>query len=119
MKILGNILWFIFGGFLAGLGWLLTGLLWCCTIIGIPVGKQCFKLSAVAFFPFGKEIIPGGKAGSLVLNILWLIFGGFEIALTSALAGLLLCCTLVGIPFGIQHFKLAQLALGPFGARIK
>ncbi|MGI5174320.1 YccF domain-containing protein [Treponema sp. OMZ 840] len=119
MKTLGNIIWFIFGGFLTGIGWLAAGLLWCCTIIGIPVGKQCFKLSVVAFFPFGKEIVPGGKAGSFLLNILWLIFGGLEIALTSTVCGILLCCTIVGIPFGLQHFKLAQLALVPFGARIK
>ncbi len=119
MKVLGNIIWFLCGGFLIGFGWLLMGLLWCCTIIGIPVGLQCFKLSAVAFFPFGKEVIPGTKTVSLLLNILWLLFGGFEIAMASAACGLLFCLTIIGIPFGVQHFKLAQLALTPFGARIK
>ena len=118
MSILGNIVWFIFGGVLAGIGWDLVGLRWCCTIVGIPVGMQCFKFGTLSFFPFGKEIQYGGGAGSFLLNILWLVFGGVELALNHVIFGLILCCTIIGIPFGMQHFKLAKLAILPFGAEI-
>ena len=118
MSILGNIVWFIFGGVLAGIGWYLVGLLWCCTIVGIPVGMQCFKFGTLSFFPFGKEIQYGGGAGSFLLNILWLVFGGVELALNHVIFGLILCCTINGIPLGMQHFKLAKLAILPFGAEI-
>lgn len=118
MGCIGNFLWFIFGGLLLGLSWLMVGLLWCITIVGIPVGIQCFKLAELAFFPFGKEVEFGGGAVSLLLNILWLIFGGFELALVSAGIGLLFCITIVGIPFGLQCFKIAKLALMPFGASV-
>ena len=118
MGCLGNVLWFIFGGFLSGLSWLLAGILWCVTIAGIPVGMQCFKFASLSFFPFGKEIRYGGGAGSLLLNILWLVLSGLPLALESAVLGCLLCVTIVGIPFGLQHFKIAKLALMPFGAEI-
>ena len=118
MGCLGNVLWFIFGGFLSGLSWLLAGILWCVTIVGIPVGMQCFKFASLSFFPFGKEIRYGGGAGSLLLNILWLVLSGLPLALESAVLDCLLCVTIVGIPFGLQHFKIAKLALMPFGAEI-
>lgn len=119
MSIIGNVIWFVFGGFILGLSWLIVGFLWCVTIVGIPVGMQCFKLASLAFLPFGREVEFGGGAVSLLLNILWLIFGGFELAVASAVLGLLFCITIVGIPFGVQHFKLAKLALFPFGASIR
>lgn len=119
MGCLGNILWFIFGGFISGLSWCLAGLLWCITIIGIPVGTQCFKFAALAFFPFGKEVIYGGSAGSFLLNIIWLLLSGLPLALESVTMGCLLCVTIIGIPFGLQHFKIAKLALMPFGSLIK
>jgi len=119
MSFLGNVIWFIFGGFILSLCWLVFGLLWCITIVGIPVGMQCFKFAALTFCPFGKDIEYGGGTGSLLLNILWLIFGGLEIAATSAVLGLLYCITIVGIPFGLQYFKIAKLALLPFGASIR
>ena len=119
MGCLGNLLWFIFGGCVNGLSWGLAGCLWCITIVGIPVGKQCFKLAALSFFPFGKEVEYGGGAGSLLLNILWLLLSGLPLALEHALLGIVLCITIVGIPFGLQQFKLAKLALMPFGARVK
>jgi len=118
MSIIGNIIWFIFGGFFAGVCWYIVGLLWCLSIVGIPVGLQCFKLGRVSFFPFGKNISLSSKTSSILLNILWLIFGGIELALTHVTFGLILCITLIGIPFGMQHFKLAKLALLPFGAKI-
>ncbi|POP31572.1 YccF domain-containing protein [Lactonifactor longoviformis] len=119
MGCLGNLLWFICGGFLSGLSWLLLGCLWCITIIGIPIGKQCFKFAELSFFPFGKEVSYGGGAGSLLLNIIWLIVTGIPMALESLALGAVLCVTIVGIPFGIQHFKIAKLALLPFGAEIR
>ena len=111
MGCLGNLLWFIFGGALSGLSWCLAGCLWCITIIGIPVGMQCFKFAGLSFFPFGKEVQYGGGAGSFLLNILWLILSGLPLAIEH-------CVTIIGIPFGLQHFKLAKLALMPFGAEV-
>lgn len=119
MGCLGNVIWFLCGGFLSGLSWLVAGLLWCLTIVGIPVGMQCFKLAELSFFPFGKEVRYGGGPGSLLLNILWIIFSGIPLAIESAVLGLLLCATIIGIPFGLQHFKIAKLALMPFGATIE
>lgn len=118
MKVLGNIIWFIFGGLWMGLGWILAGILWCITIIGIPIGRQCFKFAGLAFFPFGKQIVYGGGAMSLIANILWLIFSGIPIAVGSIILGCLFCITIIGIPFGKQCFKIAKLALMPFGAQV-
>lgn len=119
MSILGNIIWFLTGGIISGLCWYFVGLLWCISVIGIPVGLQCFKLGKLSFFPFGKDISLSSKTSSILLNILWLIFGGVELAITHVTFGLILCVTIIGIPFGMQHFKLAKLALLPFGAEIK
>ena len=95
MSVAGNILWFIFAGFWQGVSWCLVGLVWCITIVGIPVGTQCFKMAGLAFFPFGKEVEYGGGAGSAIL------------------------ITVIGIPFGLQCFKQAKLALLPFGAVVR
>ena len=118
MRTIGNFFWFFLGGIICGLSWMLTGLLWCITIIGIPVGVQCFKLASVSFFPFKKEIVYTGGAGSFIVNVLWFLFGGLGLALLHAIFGLLWCCTIIGIPFGIQFFKLAKLSLAPIGAEI-
>lgn len=118
MRCLGNVLWFVFGGFCMALGWCLTGLVWCVTIVGIPIGVQCFKFAGLALFPFGKEVVFGGGAGSLLLNILWLLVSGIPLAVGAALCGLAYCATVVGIPFGLQCFKLAKLSLLPFGAQV-
>ena len=118
MGCLGNILWFLFGGFWQGLGWTLAGVLWCVTIVGVPIGMQCFKFATLAFFPFGKEVQFGGGAVSLLANIVWLLVSGIALAMSASLNGLVLCCTIVGIPFGLQCFKFAKLALMPFGATV-
>jgi len=118
MKTLGNILWFLFGGFISGLMWCVTGLLWCITIIGIPYGVQCFKFASMSFWPFGKEICYGFGPVRFIINVFWFLFGGFEMALINAVIGLLWCATIVGIPFGLQFFKIAKLSLAPFGAYI-
>lgn len=118
MSFLGNLLWFIFGGFIAALGWFFVGILWCITIIGIPVGVQCFKFAALSMWPFGKEVDYRGGTGSTIINLIWLLLGGIELALMHAVIGLLLYITILGIPFARQHFKLARLALLPMGSRI-
>lgn len=118
MSILGNILWFVFGGAISGLSWCLAGVLWCISIVGIPVGLQCFKIAGLTFFPFGKEVVYGGGAGSLLLNVFWIILSGLPLALEHLVFGAILCVTIVGIPFGLQQFKLAKLALMPFGAAV-
>jgi uncharacterized membrane protein YccF (DUF307 family) len=120
MGCLGNIIWLIFGGLVAALVWMLAGLIMCITIIGIPFGIQCFKIASFVLWPFGKEIEAGNFGiGGLFLNIIWIIFFGWEITLIHLLIGIVLCVTIIGIPFGIQHFKLAKLGFIPFGANIK
>jgi len=118
MGAIGNIIWFIFGGLIGGLLWCLAGLLCFVTIIGIPVGLQCFKFADVFFFPFGKEITYGGSSFSFLVNIIWIICFGWELALSYIGAGLIFCVTIIGIPFGLQFFKLAKLAFLPFGATV-
>lgn len=119
MGCLGNLLWFIMGGAVSGLSWCLAGCLWSITIVGIPVGAQCFKLAGLSFFPFGKEVEYGGGAGSFILNLIWMLVSGLPLALEHLAFGALCCVTIIGIPFGIQHFKLAKLALMPFGAEVR
>lgn len=118
MSILGNIIWFICGGFLSGLSWCLAGCIWCVTVIGIPVGMQCFKFAALSFFPFGKEVVYGGGTASFLLNVIWILVSGIPLALEHLVIGVVLCVTVLGIPFGLQQFKMAKLALMPFGAEI-
>ncbi|MDO4531580.1 MAG: YccF domain-containing protein [Bacillota bacterium] len=120
VQVLGNVLWIILGGLVSAIGWFLAGILCCITIIGIPVGKQCFKFAQMALCPFGKVIDYGSMgSGSILLNVFWVLCCGIELALTSAVMGLLCCITIIGIPFGIQHFKFAMLALTPFGAKVR
>lgn len=118
MNFLANIIWFILGGWYTGLSWLVLGLLWCITIVGMPLGIQCFKFAKLSACPFGKDVQYGTSAGSLLLNILWIVLTGVPMAIEHALTGLFLCCTIIGIPFGVQHLKLAKLALMPFGASV-
>ena len=91
MSLLGNILWIIFGGWLSALGWLIAGLLWCITVVGIPVGVQCFKLASLSLDPFGREVVYDGGAGSFLLNIVWFLVSGLELALGNLILGCLLC----------------------------
>jgi len=119
MKTIANILWVLFGGLELALGWMLAGLLCCVTIVGIPFGKQCFKLAGFVLWPFGRRVdYERGGAANLLLNILWILLLGWELALASLAIGLAWCVTIVGIPFGVQAFKFAKLALLPFGARV-
>ncbi len=118
MNLIGNILWFICGGLISGLSWLAAGILWCITIIGIPIGIQCFKFAGLSFWPFGKRVVYGGGAMSTIANLFWLIISGIPLALENLLLGLICCVTIIGIPFGKQFFKIAKLALTPFGASV-
>lgn len=118
MNLIGNILWCLLGGLLSALCWVLAGIFWCITIVGIPVGLQCFKFASLTLCPFGRTIVYGGGAPSLLLNILWLLISGLPMAIGNALMGCLLCITIIGIPFGLQFFKIAKLALMPFGSQV-
>jgi uncharacterized membrane protein YccF (DUF307 family) len=121
MKILGNLIWLVFGGFEIFLEYMVAGLILCVTIVGIPFGLQAFKLGILALWPFGqtiqyKEYAPGCL--STFMNVIWFIFGGIIISLTHLFFGIILCLTIVGIPWGKQHFKMTSLALAPFGRRV-
>ena len=118
MKVIANILWLIFGGFLLSLMWLISGIILFATIIGIPFGVQCFKFAALMLAPFGKEIVYSTKMSSFLLNLIWILLFGWELALSSVFIGLLWCITIIGIPIGLQCFKFAKLAFMPFGTKI-
>ncbi len=118
MRLIGNILWFILGGLWLGLGWAIAGLILCITIIGIPLGMQCFKAAWLTFAPFGKKVdVNFGKHP--IANVIWAIFFGWEMALGYLMAGIISCITIIGIPFGLQAFKMMKLAFLPFGATVK
>lgn len=121
MNILMNLLWMLLGGILTAIGYLIASIGLMITIIGIPFGIQTLKLSLLALCPFGKEVHTTPQAGgclNIIMNILWLLFGGIETCIAHVLFGLFLCITIIGIPFGRQHFKLAAIALTPFGKQI-
>lgn len=122
MSLLGNILWLIFGGLIAGVGYIIGGLLFCLTIIGIPFGIQTMKIGVATLTPFGKEIVELEDADSttrLVLNVIWLVLFGWEIALAHAGSALVCAISIIGIPFALQHLKLIPLALLPFGRDLR
>jgi len=122
MSLLGNILWLIFGGLLAGLGYILGGLLMCLTIVGIPFGIQSMKLGVATFAPFGKRIVeaPGANGPlELVLNVVWLVLFGWEIAVAHLVSAGVLAITIIGIPFALQHVKLVPIALFPLGRSLQ
>ena len=121
MKLIGNIIWVVFGGLLLSLGYLFGGLVLCLTIVGIPFGVQIMRLGMFALWPFGGEVKPTDNVmGCLpvLMNVLWIIFGGIEVALTHLTLGVAFCITIIGIPFGLQHFKLMMYSLLPFGHRV-
>lgn len=123
MNLLLNILWIIFGGgIILFFEYLLSGVVLCLTIIGIPFGLQCFKLAIFAIAPFGSKAVETESAGgclAIFLNILWILIGGLWIAVTHLLLALVFAITIIGIPFAVQHVKMAGLAITPFGKRIE
>lgn len=118
MRTIGNIIWILCGGIITAVGWALAGIVFYITVIGIPLGRQAFKMASLTLTPFGKTIVYGGGAPSLLANIVWVVLIGFWEALAYAAAGALFCVTVVGIPFGLQLFKMAKLSLMPFGAQV-
>jgi uncharacterized membrane protein YccF (DUF307 family) len=121
MSLFGNIIWFIFGGIFIFCGYVIGGIALCMTIIGIPWGFQCFKLAIYALFPFGSDTRrtdDNDSSLNLIMNIIWLIFGGLWVAIHHLIWGLFLSITIIGLPFGLQHFKMMRLAFTPFGRQI-
>ncbi len=121
MKILGNLIWLIFGGIIIAIEYFIGSILLMITIVGIPFGIQTLKMAAMAIWPFGRDTRVHSRASGclyILMNILWLVCGGLWIAITHAFFGALLCITIIGIPFGLQHFKLTAIALSPFGRDI-
>jgi uncharacterized membrane protein YccF (DUF307 family) len=122
MNLLLNIVWLIFGGFIIVLGYLLGALLLCITIIGIPFGIQCFKLAGLALAPFGREVRekePPGGALAVIMNVIWIILPGLELAVAHLILALALAITIIGLPIAAQHLKMTRLALIPFGFEVR
>jgi uncharacterized membrane protein YccF (DUF307 family) len=117
MKTIANIIWILFGGLALFLSWLFIGLFLCITIIGLPFGVQCFKYAMLSLAPFGKKVDINFKK-YFVSNLLWLVFFGWEMFIGYFVAGALCCITIVGIPAGLQVFKLSKLSIAPFGATV-
>ncbi|MBK8608481.1 MAG: YccF domain-containing protein [Chitinophagaceae bacterium] len=122
MNLPGNIIWLIFGGFFAALGYFFCGILLCITVVGIPWGLQCFKIGGLVLWPFGKDVVSSSQQTgclSTLFNIIWLLSGGWYTALIHIVFGLLLAITVIGLPFARQHFKLIEISMMPFGKIIK
>jgi uncharacterized membrane protein YccF (DUF307 family) len=121
MNFIGNLIWLIFGGILIAIEYLIGSLFLMITIIGIPFGLQTLKMASLAIWPFGRDTRVHPRASGclyILMNVIWLLTGGLWIAVTHAVLGLILCITIIGIPFGLQHFKLTAIALNPFGRDI-
>jgi uncharacterized membrane protein YccF (DUF307 family) len=121
MNLLGNIIWLVFGGIVIAIEYFIGSIILMVTIIGIPFGFQTLKMASLALWPFGRDTRVHVRSGGclyILMNIIWLLCGGIWIAISHAIFGLLLCITIIGIPFGLQHFKLTAIALNPFGRDI-
>ena len=121
MRIIGNIIWLLFGGIAIALEYFAASFVLIISIIGIPFGLQTMKLGVLALWPFGKttQMKPsGGGCLSTVMNLIWILVGGIWISLTHLAFGIIFAITIIGIPFAKQHFKLAGLALTPFGREV-
>lgn len=128
MRLIGNLMWFVFGGFFMGLGWWLIGLIAYITVVGVPWARACFVIGQLCFFPFGKEIvnrreltlrddIGTGMAG-LVGNVIWFVLAGLWLAIGHLISALLCFITIIGVPFGVQHLKIAAIAVAPIGKAV-
>lgn len=122
MSLLGNILWLVFGGFIAGMGYIIGGVGMCLTIVGIPFGLQSIRLGVATMAPFGKEVVENDRSSgglSLLFDIIWIVLFGWEIAVAHLISAAVLAISIVGLPFAKQHIKLIPLALFPFGQELK
>jgi uncharacterized membrane protein YccF (DUF307 family) len=117
MTTLLNVLWFIFGGWISGLAWIVAGVIMAITIIGLPWVPAAFRMASFSAWPFGRTVIdrPGGQGMSLLLNVIWFVFAGWWLALHHIVLAVPLALTIIGIPFAIQHVKLAVISLAPVG----
>lgn len=121
MNVPLNLIWLLFGGLWSAIGYVTGGIALCLTVVGIPFGIQCFKLAGVVLWPFGREIVSSSRNSgclSAILNVIWLLCGGLAVAFVHLVFGILFCLTIIGIPFGLQHFRLIELSLMPFGKRV-
>jgi len=121
MNILGNLVWLLFGGIIIAIEYFIGSIVLMITIVGIPFGIQTLKMASMALWPFGRDTRVDTRASGclyILMNIIWLLTGGLWIAATHAIFGIILCITIIGIPFGLQHFKLTAIALSPFGRDI-
>jgi len=121
MNLFGNLIWLIFGGLMAALGYILGGIVLCITVIGVPWGLECFKLAGLVLWPFGKKVVSDSDnmgCLNIVFNLIWILCGGLYTAIVHIVMGAILCLTIIGIPWGKQHFKLVEISLMPFGKRI-
>ncbi|MGA2406926.1 MAG: YccF domain-containing protein [Bacteroidales bacterium] len=121
MNFLGNLIWLIFGGLIIAIEYFIGSLILMITIVGIPFGIQTLKMASLSLWPIGRDTVVHSRASGclyIIMNVIWLLTGGLWIAATHAILGVLLCITIIGIPFGLQHFKLTAIALSPFGRDI-
>jgi uncharacterized membrane protein YccF (DUF307 family) len=121
MNFIGNLIWLLFGGLAAALGYIVGGFLLCLTIVGIPFGIQCFKIAGLVLWPFGRQVISTNSSTgcfSILFNIIWLLCGGLYTAVVHLFFAALLFITIIGIPFARQHLKLMELSLMPFGKQV-
>lgn len=128
VRLILNILWFILGGWLSGTLWILSGVLLAITVVGLPWAMAAFRIASFSYWPFGRQVVSRaelsrrGDLGTgpvgLLLNILWFIFGGWYLAIHHIVLGIGLCVTIIGIPFGLQHLKLAIISLAPVGKAV-
>ena len=121
MNFIGNLIWLIFGGLAAALGYIVGGFILCLTLVGIPFGLQCFKIAGLVLWPFGRQVVSTGNGMgclSLFFNIIWLLCGGLYTAVVHLFFAFLLAITIIGIPFARQHLKLMELSLMPFGKQV-
>lgn len=121
MNLIGNLIWIIFGGLFAALGYLFGGIILCITIVGMPFGFQCFKIAGLVLAPFGRKVVTTESSSgclSLFANIIWLLCGGLYTALMHLAWGVILAISIIGLPFALQHFKLIEVSLMPFGKKI-
>ena len=128
MNLILNVLWLIFGGFVSGIAWLLSAVLLAVTIIGLPWAMAAFRIGIFSFMPFGNRVVErsaitgqqdlGTGPMGFLLNVVWIVLGGWYLALIHLVIGAGLCITIIGIPFGLQHFKLAWIALAPVGKEV-
>ena len=121
MNLFGNVIWLIFGGLMAARGYFLGGIVLCITVIGVPWGLQCFKIAGLVLWPFGKKVVSDSDnmgCLSILFNLIWILCGGLYTAVVHIVMGAILCLTIIGIPWGKQHFKLIEISLMPFGKRI-